>query len=387
MQNQEKHIPVMLNEVIEYLNVSENKTFIDCTFGFGGYTKEILKIPKTKVIAFDRDPTTQKQADLLKKKYKDRFIFFNKKFSEVLETIQENNIKKIDGMVLDIGVSSMQIDQQERGFSFRFNSPLAMTMGINETNAFDVVDKLDETELINIFFNYGEENKSRIIAKNIVKSREQKTINTTKELVKIIEDSVGNFNAKKTIPKIFQAIRIYVNDELTELETILKNADKILSNNARLVVVTFHSLEDRIVKNFIKNNTKAINKNSRYLPTTQTNNNFLFKTITKNAIIPTDIEIKNNKNFIYPSSCCFIIFLFICSLILQQKIEKNNKIIKNLKTQIENLDIEINILNNGILNLTSIENVKKITKQNTNLKLITKQDYIKINELPVNKNL
>ena len=294
MQNQEKHIPVMLNEVIKYLNVSENKTFIDCTFGFGGYTKEILKIPKTKVIAFDRDPTTQKQADLFKKKYKDRFIFFNNKFSEVLETIKENNIKKIDGMVLDIGVSSMQIDQQERGFSFRFNSPLAMTMGINETNAFDVVNKLDETELINIFFNYGEEKKSRIIAKNIIKSREQKTINTTKELVKIIENSVGNFNAKKTIPKIFQAIRIYVNDELNELETILKNADKILSNNARLVVVTFHSLEDRIVKNFIKNNTKAINKNSRYLPTTETNNNFLFKTITKNAIIPTDIEIKNN---------------------------------------------------------------------------------------------
>ncbi len=295
MQNQEKHIPVMLNEMITYLNVAENKIFIDCTFGFGGYTKEILKTPNTIVIAFDRDQTTIKQAELFKEKYKERFIFFNTKFSQILQTLQENNIKKIDGMVLDIGVSSMQLDEQERGFSFRFDAPLSMQMGLNNISALDVINKLSELELANIFFKYGEEKKSKIIAKNIVKLREEKIIETTKDLVNIIENSVGAFNSKKAIPKIFQAIRIYVNDELNELATILNDADKILSKNARLVVVDFHSLEDRIVKNFIKENTKQMNKNSRYLPTIETENNFSFKIITKSAIIPTDKEIKNNN--------------------------------------------------------------------------------------------
>ena len=285
----------MLNEVINYLNITENKTFIDCTFGFGGYTKKILETKNTTVIAFDRDPTTKKQADLFKKKYKDRFIFFNKKFSQVFKTLKENNINQIDGMVLDIGVSSIQLDEENRGFSFRFDAPLSMTMGINETTAFDVVNKLNESELANIFFKFGEEKKSKIIAKNIVKTREQKQIETTKDLVKIIENTVGIFNSKKTVPKIFQAIRIYVNDELNELETILNDADKILSKNARLVVVSFHSLEDRIVKNFIKENSKQPNKNSRYLPKTELKDNFSFKIITKNAIIPTDTEIKNNN--------------------------------------------------------------------------------------------
>lgn len=285
----------MLNEVINYLNVSENKIFIDCTFGFGGYTKKILETKNTTVIAFDRDPTTIKQANIFKKKYKERFVFFNKKFSQVLETLKENNITKIDGMVLDIGVSSMQLDEEKRGFSFRFNSPLSMEMGINETTAFNVINELTETELANIFFKFGEEKKSRIIAKNIVVSRGEKAVETTKDLVKIIEDSVGSFVAKKTIPRIFQAIRIYVNDELNELSNLLNDASKILSKGARLVVVDFHSLEDRIVKNFIKENTKQSTKSSRYLPTKEIDNNFLFKVITKNAIIPTKAEIKNNS--------------------------------------------------------------------------------------------
>lgn len=285
----------MLDEVIKYLNVDENKTFIDCTFGFGGYTKKILGTKNTSVIAFDRDPTTVKQANIFKEKYRERFIFFNKKFSKVLKTLKENNITKIDGMVLDIGVSSMQLDEEERGFSFRFDSPLSMEMGMNETTAFNIINKLTEAELANIFFKFGEEKKSRIIAKNIVVSREKKAIETTKELVKIIEDSVGGFVAKKTVPKIFQAIRIYVNDELGELSNLLNDASKILSKGARLVVVDFHSLEDRIVKNFIKENTKQSTKNSRYLPTKENNTNFSFKVITKNAIIPTEIEIKNNN--------------------------------------------------------------------------------------------
>ena len=288
-----KHIPVMLSEVVNYLNIQENKIYIDGTFGNGGYSEAILKYKNTKIIAFDRDPNTISKAIEFKQKYQDRFQFFNIKFSDIFKTLQTNHINKIDGLVLDVGVSSMQIDIPQRGFSFRFNSPLSMTMGINKFTAKDVINNYSEQELSNIFYKYGEDPFSKLIAKQIINKRCISQINTTQELTKLIITTLGEYKAKKSIPRIFQAIRIHVNDELNELKTILNTSAYFLNSNARLIVVSFHSLEDKIVKNFIKNNTQQ-KSTSRYTPNIYTNN-FNFKAITKNAILPTKEEIQKNN--------------------------------------------------------------------------------------------
>ena len=290
------HIPVMLNEVIENLSLKDGGVYVDGTFGNGGYSRAILEKCNTKVIAFDRDENVKKTADVFKEKYKDRFSFFQDKFSNIYPVLSKNNIKSVDGLVLDIGVSSMQIDTPERGFSFRFDAPLSMAMGKNDIDANVVVNTFSEKQLADIFYIYGEEKKSRIIAKNIVEERKYKKIETTFQLVDIINKSVGKFASVKTIPRIFQALRIFVNNELGELQSVLNDAKNILSSGGRLVIVDFHSLEDRIVKNFIKDNTEPKKHYSKYAISSKDNNllNLPFKIVQKNAIIPTRNEIDNN---------------------------------------------------------------------------------------------
>ena len=289
------HIPVMLNEVLENLNIKDGGVYVDGTFGNGGYTSAILNKKNTTVISFDRDETVLPRVKEVKEKYGERFIFFQKCFSNILPTLKENNINSVDGLVLDIGVSSMQIDTPDRGFSFRFDAPLSMTMGQNELDAKEVINNLSETELADIFYKYGEEPRSRAIARRIVSIRGEKPIITTFELVNIIKNVVGEWQASKVVPRIFQALRIYVNDELGELEKVLNDTESILSSGGRLVVVDFHSLEDRIVKNFIKSKTEAKQTLSRYIPTNIDNNEKLsFKNIHKNAIIPSKQEVENN---------------------------------------------------------------------------------------------
>lgn len=299
MNDKNPHIPVMLNEVLENLRLKDFATYIDGTFGNGGYSKAILdSADNVKLIAFDRDKNVLPRVEEFKRLYGERFIFFNEKFSNVLPVLEENNLvaQGVDGLVLDIGVSSMQIDNADRGFSFRFDSELSMAMGKNDIDAKDVVNNYDEKTLSDIFFVYGEEHKSKIIAKKIVRTRTEKPIETTGQLVNIIKDSVGEFYATKAIPRIFQAIRIYVNNELGELSKILEDSEKILCHGGRLVVVDFHSLEDRIVKRFIQNKTKSKEENSRYLPCNK--NRFYeklsFKVVQKNAILPTEDEVKMN---------------------------------------------------------------------------------------------
>ncbi len=290
------HIPVMLNEVLENLNIKDGGVYVDGTFGNGGYTSAILDKANTKVIAFDRDESVLPRVKELKEKYKERFVFFQECFSKVLSTLQKNGIDTVDGLVLDIGISSMQIDTPERGFSFRFDAPLSMAMGKNELDAKEVINNFSESELSDIFYKYGEEPRSRAIAKRIVSIRGQKPILTTFELVNIIKNLVGEWQASKVIPRIFQALRIYVNDELGELENILKDTEQILKSGGRFVVVDFHSLEDRIVKNFIKSKTEAKQTLSRYIPTNIENNKKLsFKSVNKNAIIPSRSEIEVNS--------------------------------------------------------------------------------------------
>ncbi len=293
--NNTPHIPVMLNEVLENLNIKEGGVYIDGTFGNGGYTSAILDKKNTTVIAFDRDETVLPRVKEIKEKYGERFIFFQTCFSNILPTLKKNNISSVDGLVLDIGVSSMQIDTPERGFSFRFDAPLSMAMGQNDLDAKEVINNLSEKELSDIFYKYGEEPRSRAIARRIVSVRGEKPICTTFELVNIIKNVVGEWQSSKVIPRIFQALRIYVNDELGELEKILNDTEAILSVGGRLVVVDFHSLEDRIVKNFIKSKTEVKHTLSRYVPSETNNNEKLsFKNIHKNAIIPSDKEVQIN---------------------------------------------------------------------------------------------
>ena len=290
------HIPVMLLPVLQNLNVREGGVYVDGTFGNGGYTAGILQTPNTKVIAFDRDETVLPRVAEFKEKYGDRFVFFQERFSQIFPTLSQNNIGPVDGLVLDIGVSSMQIDTPERGFSFRFDTPLSMAMGQNDLDAREVINNLSEEELSDIFYKYGEEPRSRAIARRIVSARGNKPIITTFELVDIIKNFAGEWQAQKIIPRIFQSLRIYVNDELGELETVLGDSEKILKSSGRLVVVDFHSLEDRIVKNFMKEKTGAKSVSSRYAPPTDENKNLKlsFKTVQKNAILPTSDEVERN---------------------------------------------------------------------------------------------
>ncbi len=289
------HIPVMLNEVLENLNIKDGGVYVDGTFGNGGYTSAILDKANTKVIAFDRDETVLPRVKELKDKYGERFTFFQNCFSQILPTFQNNGIDKVNGLVLDIGVSSMQIDTPERGFSFRFDAPLSMAMGKNDLDAKEVINNFSESELSDIFYKYGEEPRSRALARRIVSLRGEKPICTTFELVGIIKNLFGEWQASKITPRIFQALRIFVNDELGELEHILSDSESLLKSGGRLVVVDFHSLEDRIVKNFIKSKTEAKQTFSRYVPIDIKNNeNLSFKSVNKNAIIPSKQEVDVN---------------------------------------------------------------------------------------------
>ena len=292
--NEIPHIPVMLNEVLENLCVKKGGVYVDGTFGNGGYTSAILGVEGTKVFAFDRDETVLSKVEEFKKKYGDRFVFFQECFSDMLDVLKKNNVGEVDGLVLDIGVSSMQIDTAERGFSFRFDAPLSMAMGKNDLDAKEVVNNFSEEELSNIFFKYGEEPRSRAIAKRIVSKRGDGVIKTTFELVDIIKNVVGEWQATKVIPRIFQALRIFVNNELEELEKVLNDSENILKSGGRLVVVDFHSLEDRIVKNFIKSKTEKRQALSRYVPINVCDEKLSFKIVNKNAIIPSEGEVEAN---------------------------------------------------------------------------------------------
>ena len=297
MSTDNPHISVLLNEVIENIAPIDGGVYIDGTFGNGGYTKAILDKCNCKVIAFDRDENVLPRVKEFKEKYHERFTFFQDTFSNILKTMRENDIAQVDGLMLDIGISSMQIDNAERGFSFRMDSPLSMTMGKNEFDAEEVLNNFSEEELSDIFYKYGEEPRSRAIAKRIVNVRLNKPFRTSFDLTDLIKAMFGEWQASKIIPRIFQALRIFVNDELGELSKVLNDSYEILKSGGRLVVVDFHSLEDRIVKNFIKENTFSNQSTSRYLPDINKNENnekIHFKNLLKNVIIPDIKEIADN---------------------------------------------------------------------------------------------
>ena len=285
-----KHYPVLLDKIISIISPQHGGTFIDCTFGQGGYSKKILSFKNTKVIALDRDLESKVKADLISKNFQNRFIFKNKKFSQLNDLKLKN--ENIKGIIFDLGYSYTQIKDPKKGLSFDSDGDLNMQMGMNNFSAKDVVNKLDCKKLEKIFKYFGDEKEAKRIANNIIKERLKKDIDT-KSLVNLIEKTKRKKNYKiHSATKVFQALRIFVNKEISELINGLIAAAKVIKKDSFLIVVTFHSLEDRIVKYFFKNlsENKSI---SRYVPKLDQPKN-IFKIIEKKPLTPSAEELKKN---------------------------------------------------------------------------------------------
>ena len=259
------HIPVMLNEVLTALHPEDGKVYVDGTFGAGGYTRALLERADCKVIAIDRDLDAQTRAEDFTQEFGDRFEFIRGCFGDVATLLQG---RAVDGFVLDLGVSSFQIDEAERGFSFRFDGPLDMRMdkGAGQTAA-DLVNTMGEEDLANVIYKYGEERKSRWVAKRIVSRRKEAEFFTTQDLADVVRSCVPRSkDGIDPATRTFQALRIAVNDELGEVERALAGAPHILKDQGRLVVVSFHSLEDRIIKKTMREQAGRGGGQSRYMP-------------------------------------------------------------------------------------------------------------------------
>ena len=286
----QKHYPVLLKEIISIISPQYGGTFIDCTFGQGGYTKKILDFDKTRVIALDRDPESKNIALKLEEEFEERFKFKNIKFSQL------NNLKlkneNVKGVIFDLGYSYTQIKDPNKGLSFDSVGKLNMQLGLNSYSAEEAINKLDQKELEKIFKFFGDEKEGKYIARNIVKERVNKKIDT-QGLVKIIDSSKRRKNFRvNNSTKAFQALRIFVNKEISELIYGLINAAKILKKDGVLAVVTFHSLEDKIVKYFLKSlsENKSI---SRYTPLTEQTDTLFYLT-KKKPITPNEKELIEN---------------------------------------------------------------------------------------------
>ena len=285
-----KHYPVLLNEIISIITPQHGGTFIDCTFGQGGYTKKILSFKKTKVIALDRDLKTKKIADKIIKNYQGRFLFKNKRFSQLNDLkIKNENIK---GIIFDLGYSYSQIKDNKKGLSFNSTGDLNMRIGLNNFSADDVINKLDAKELEKIFKFFGEEKEAKKIALKIIHERKVRKIDT-KRLVEIIKKTKKKKNFKThSATKVFQALRIFVNKEISELINGLVAATKVLKKDGVLAIVTFHSLEDKIVKHFLRSLSE--NKSvSRYLPKINQPET-LFELVEKKPKTATKKELEEN---------------------------------------------------------------------------------------------
>jgi len=293
------HISVLLPEVLTALGDVSGKLVVDGTFGAGGYSRAILQ-SGAHVIAFDRDARVKPYVDALKADYPDRFQWVNRCFSEMKEGLAELGHESCDAIVLDIGVSSMQLDEAERGFSFMRDGPLDMRMSVDGRSAADIVNEDDKDEIAHIIWLYGEEHKSRGIAAAIVKRREAQKFDRTLDLAEVVERALGGRRGAPVHPatRTFQALRIAVNDELGELEGALEVAETLLKPEGILAVVTFHSLEDRIVKNFFNERAGKVSSGSRYAPqkmeTRQGADKSVYVLVTPKAVQASEAEVAVN---------------------------------------------------------------------------------------------
>jgi|TARA_X000001036_G_scaffold390895_1_gene388810 16S rRNA (cytosine1402-N4)-methyltransferase len=286
------HFPVMLNEVLKITSPSNGGKFIDCTFGGGGYSKEILKFSNTAVQALDRDRKAISIAKDLEKKFPHRFKFYQIRFSQ-LDTISDDDV---DVIIFDLGLSSIQLNDLNRGFSFKSDKKLDMTMGLNEISALDAINNLDEKDLKAVIKYLGDEKEASKIAKNIVQNRNVKKITNTSDLVKIIRKSKKKYQSKiDPCTKTFQALRIFVNKEITELINGIINATKKLKPGGKILVVSFHSIEDKVVKFLFSKFSKNKSRPSRYLPENKLSEITLFDEYRNKAFKPSKKEIEKNS--------------------------------------------------------------------------------------------
>lgn len=298
-----KHIPVLLNETIEGLNITPHGFYLDCTLGGGGHSFEIVKrlSPDGMLLAIDKDKDAIKAGQERLKEFSN-VKYFNSDFKNAKEFLEQENIEALDGVLLDLGVSSYQLDNAERGFSYMQDAKLDMRMDLTQDfSAYDVVNTYSFDELVKIFFEYGEEKFAKSIAKNIIKAREEKPIETTRELTAIVERSMPTkevYSRGGAAKKVFQAIRIEVNGELKGLKEIIEYLISKLKKGGRIAVITFHSLEDRIVKNVYQDKlTDCICPS--YLPVCMCNHRAEIKLVNKKPIIASE----NEKNFNSRSAC------------------------------------------------------------------------------------
>ena len=293
-----KHYSVMLAEAIDGLNIKPDGIYVDGTLGYAGHSSEILKSLTTgHLYSFDQDEEAISYAKERLSKINDNFTIIHSNFANMKEKLTELGIEKVDGILFDLGLSSPQIDNAERGFTFMNDAPLDMRMDRTcKLTAEEVINTYTLDKLTDIFFIYGEEKMSKVIAKKIINERENKRIKTTKELVNIIERAVGAkyFNKSHPERQIFQAIRIEVNSELTVLKSVLPDAIELLKENGRMSVITFHSLEDRIVKQLFKKESE-IDDLVKGLPNIPEEYKPKIKLINKKPILPTPEEIKENS--------------------------------------------------------------------------------------------
>lgn len=288
------HKSVLLNEVITMLAPQKGAVYVDATFGAGGYTRAILEASNCKVIAFDRDQSVIPIADNFSKEFGERFKFVNAEFSSLANHLTE----LVDGIVFDIGVSSMQIDQAERGFSFQKDGPLDMRMNKESpTTAEDIVNSYPENQLADVIYNYGDERKSRIIAKKIVEHRKVQRITTTLQLATIVKSAVGRYNdAIDPATRTFQAIRIEVNNELDEIKNAILASKNLVKVGGKILVVTFHSGEDKIVKKLFNEfcgKTPNANRHVAIFDVEQ-ESKADFKLLQKGTLFAGDKELKDN---------------------------------------------------------------------------------------------
>ncbi|MEZ5852159.1 MAG: 16S rRNA (cytosine(1402)-N(4))-methyltransferase RsmH [Hyphomicrobiaceae bacterium] len=296
-QSSPPHISVLLREVVETLAPCDGDVVIDGTFGAGGYTRAVLAVPGTHVLAIDRDPTAIARGQELVAAAQGRLLLRHGRFSELGEIASDAGFAQVQGVMLDIGVSSMQLDEAGRGFSFMADGPLDMRMGREGLSARDVVMEADERTLADIIYLLGEERKSRRIASAIVAARRNKPIETTAELARIVARAAGRAQGDDKHPatRTFQALRIYVNDELGELVRALSAAEHVLAPGGRLVVVTFHSLEDRIVKRFLTNRSGRAAAVSRHVPIADDSEQHAsFRIVNQRPLTPSQDEIAAN---------------------------------------------------------------------------------------------
>ena len=290
------HVPVLLAEVIDALQPRHGGRYLDGTFGGGGYATGLLDRADCQVIAIDRDPDAVAAGQALAKRYAPRLRLIEGRFGDMVEILSAQGVDEVDGVALDLGASSMQFDEVERGFSFRASGPLDMRMEKRGTSAADLVNEAGEAELADIVWRYGEERRSRRVARAIVERRNERRIETTGELAEIVRRAVGSSARDESDPatRTFQALRIAVNDELGEIERGLSAAESVLAAGGRLAVVSFHSLEDRAIKDFVRERAGRAPSPSRHAPPAAEARTATLRDLTRRPVTPSDAEVASN---------------------------------------------------------------------------------------------